>query len=160
MSVLNKTLKAIEQRDNTAELGLEPTVELNKSRELPKSLMYVIVIGLACALVGAAYLFIPKRPVSVPMTPALVHDAELSQQAKQQPDKPAQPLTGEDQKHVVTVNAAAQQQVELSDEATIVQQPSTATLPAQQMIADDVITANEAQTSAILTAPQSPPNRL
>ena len=90
MSVLNNTLKAIEQRQDTAEHGLEPTVALRQGRDMPRVLGYCLAAVLAVGLVAAAYLLIPQRQ-SEPLRPLAV--AAAPQQVKTQKGASPQPLS-------------------------------------------------------------------
>ncbi len=146
MSVLNKTLKAIEQRDNTSELGLEPTVELNKGRELPKSVLFVSVFLLACALVGVAYIFIPERQTPMPVTPLLSQQDTpskiASSQLSQQPDS-VQTNTDTAQVALTNVTVADKQLVDKSAKDNVIaEQPSSAEIPVETGAEDTLIVAN------------------
>ena len=90
MSVLNKTLKAIEHRHDSVDLGLEPTVTLSQNRGIAPRLLHVLAAVLALALIVAAYFLIPTRQLEP--TPAATLVAEPQQAQTQQAQTPPEPV--------------------------------------------------------------------
>lgn len=64
MSLLNKALKDIEQRDGEHELALEPTVQLPQARPWRNVITIVAVLVSAMVVIALAYLLIPAAPKS------------------------------------------------------------------------------------------------
>ncbi|RZF80968.1 hypothetical protein EXT46_10355 [Pseudoalteromonas sp. CO325X] len=64
MSLLNKALKDIEQRDGKHELALEPTVQLPQARPWRNVITIVAVLVSAMVVIALAYLLIPAAPKS------------------------------------------------------------------------------------------------
>lgn len=62
MSLLNKALKDIEQRDGEHELALEPTVQLPQTRPWRNVITIVAVLVSAMIVIALAYLLIPQAP--------------------------------------------------------------------------------------------------
>tara|TARA_Y100000588_G_scaffold88435_1_gene94484 strand:- start:73636 stop:74847 length:1212 start_codon:yes stop_codon:yes gene_type:complete len=62
VSLLNKALKDIEQRDGEHELALEPTVQLPQARPWRNVITIVAVLVSAMVVIALAYLLIPAAP--------------------------------------------------------------------------------------------------
>ena len=82
MSLLNKALKDIEQRDGEHELALEPTVKLPQARPWRNVITIVAVLVSAMVVIALAYLLIPVAPKSTSDSVEEATVADPSHQAK------------------------------------------------------------------------------
>lgn len=82
MSLLNKALKDIEQRDGEHELALEPTVQLPQARPWRNVITIVAVLVSAMVVIALAYLLIPAAPKNTSDSFDEASVADPSHQAK------------------------------------------------------------------------------
>ncbi|MCF2862568.1 hypothetical protein ABMY44_13265 [Pseudoalteromonas sp. Cnat2-41] len=82
MSLLNKALKDIEQRDGEHELALEPTVKLPQARPWRNVITIVAMLVSAMVVIALAYLLIPVAPKSTSDSVEEATVADPSHQAK------------------------------------------------------------------------------
>lgn len=82
MSLLNKMLKDIEQRDPPNEFNLEPTVVVKSTPDYRYWLTGLLVVLLAVALVVAAYVLIPNRQAQTSAQPVVQTQQSIKGESK------------------------------------------------------------------------------
>lgn len=91
MSILNKALKDLEQREQPHELGLEPTVELAPYRSKSRMLLVALGVLVTLAAIAGAYYLIPEKPQETVVEDAQgLVTAPLPEQVEQVPTSVAE----------------------------------------------------------------------
>ncbi|MFY8273758.1 tetratricopeptide repeat protein [Pseudoalteromonas sp. SSDWG2] len=132
MSVLNKTLKAIEQRQSDSQLGLEPTVALPRKNVNMSRLLILLGCIIGLILIALAYRFIPTKTVEHPGESIITEQPLVTEsstvatnEANAQPD-PNEPERAKQQK-MAAITPMAANEVAQNNGSEIVRTHGTAT---------------------------------